>query len=208
MDKRYAIEVEDLSFGGFNKDDMVSYKEAMSLYKHINNKLNKVSCKLTLKSIDKHPITGEVVENIHYINNLGKSSELETKLYQIKQLLKEISDLEKEFLKVEEDKNDLFFNMRHAVELGLAKDLTSEQSKNVLNNLHLETMVRRGAKRELNKHRHLRQTLTNLNLNINKAISQIEKFNESEEAMSHSNSKLKADKKYKATLAKLSQNEY
>ena len=197
MDKRYAIEVEDLSFGGFNKDDMVSYKEAMSLYKHINNKLNKVSCKLTLKSIDKHPITGEVVENIHYINNLGKSSELETKLYQIKQ-----------FLKVEEDKNDLFFNMRHAVELGLAKDLTSEQSKNVLNNLHLETMVRRGAKRELNKHRHLRQTLTNLNLNINKAISQIEKFNESEEAMSHSNSKLKADKKYKATLAKLAQNEY
>ena len=98
--------------------------------------------------------------------------------------------------------------MRHAVELGLAKDLTSEQSKNVLNNLHLETMVRRGAKRELNKHRHLRQTLTNLNLNINKAISQIEKFNESEEAMSHSNSKLKADKKYKAALAKLAQNEY
>ena len=98
--------------------------------------------------------------------------------------------------------------MRHAVELGLAKDLTSEQSKNVLSNLHLETMVRRGAKRELNKHRHLRQTLTNLNLNINKAISQIEKFNESEEAMSHSNSKLKADKKYKATLAKLAQNEY
>ena len=119
-----------------------------------------------------------------------------------------LSDLEKEFLKVEEDKNDLFFNMRHAVELGLAKDLTSEQSKNVLNNLHLETMVRRGAKRELNKHRHLRQTLTNLNLNINKAISQIEKFNESEETMSHSNSKLKADKKYKATLAKLAQNEY
>lgn len=200
--KYYEVEINDLCFG-FLRKQFKTYKEAREYYFAINTKLAKTPCKIIMKSIEKHEQTGEVIEVIQHIDTPGKSISLEYKLEQLKSLVDEISNLKNEFEEVEQVDNDLFFNLRHAIEMGFGTNLTGEESKRILDNLHLESIVRRGAKKELKKINYCRQSLSNLTTNINKAISDLNKFNNDQLVLSKGKTVQLANKKYEDTLTDL-----
>lgn len=202
MEKCYEVKVDELKFGGLSRT-FEKYPDAFRYYSSVGIKLNNVPCKLTMKKVEKNTETGEITENIQYLNNPGKHIALETKLLELKKVITEIEEIEKSLHQIENEKNDLFFDIRHALEMGLGTDLSPEESKNVLDHIHLKGIIRRGAKEELKKHGYCRNSLSQVKINIDKAIHDCSKLEKDQTRLRHFDAKIQADKRYKETLQAL-----
>ena len=163
-DKMFEIKVEGLKYGKVRKELLTDYRSAVSEYVDIQRKFAKVNCEVSLSEVQICPESGKKERKLQYKNYLGKKYSLEDKLKQVSELIAEIQDMQ-EYHKVTSYEGTSDFNdVRHAIENGMAQNLTPKQCKEVFLAIGEKAAIRRASKAELDKYQASANTLNNIKL--------------------------------------------
>lgn len=202
--KYYEINVENLKYGKVKKEYKdIDYRTAVALYVDTQKRFKKVQCDIVLNEVNVNEETGKKNRKIQYKNTLGKEFSLEKKLLELQKLVEEIQIIKDyHFSKSQSGTND-FNDVRHAIEIGAANDLTPEQCKNIFVGINDSATIRRASLLEADKIKACSNALNSIKVNVNKCLDECKKCEQrSSTTKAKENAKI-ADEMYVNTLLSL-----
>lgn len=203
QDKHFEIQVEGLKYGKVRKElrDM-DYKTAVAEYVDLQKRFKKVKCEVILNEVNVSE-TGKKIRKVQYKNYLGKTHSIEDKLNKIAKLMEEIQEIKEYHNEKAYDGTSDFNDIRHAIEIGEANELTPEQCKNVFVSIGDKAAIRRASLAELEKYKACASSLNNIKCQINKCLDDCKKIDKLKVTDKAKQNAILYDKKYVDTLMSL-----
>ena len=202
--KHFEIKVEGLKYGKVRKEfNNIDYKTALALYKETQSRFNKIQCEVVLNRVEINDETGKKTRKMEYKNYLGKKYSLEAKLEELVKLINEIQEIKSYHEEKSYEGTSDFNEIRHAIEIGAAINLSPEQCKQVFTSISDKAAVRRASKLEMDKYKTCASPLNNIKCQLNKCLDECKKIDKSASTEKAKENARLSDEKYINTLLEL-----
>lgn len=194
--KHFEIRIEGLKYGKVRKElKNIDYKTAVSNYIETQKKFKKVKCEVILNEVNVED-NGKKTRKLQYRNMLGNNFSIEEKINQIFELIEELTKIKEYHNEMSYTGTSDFNDIRHAIELGEANDLTPEQCKNVFTNISEKAAIRRASLLELEKYKACSSALNNIKCQLNKCVDECKKIEKNKNTAKAKQNAEIYDKKY------------